>query len=436
MRLANGYLYFLTTILIASPALATLAGIPRPDTVLAPLNVVVFLLVLLRRPLPRAIAAIGVGFLVVLGFALLTILPPSSMEAVPDVLQVTIPALLLVLVHRKLAEATDPDQAARHLLGFAALLIGLPVLVEVATGIHFVSGQESFGDQATSIFRGTFFNPNDMAACAAMVLVALCHFFVVRPAPPRVRMAGVGLLALTGFAVFVGGSRAATLIGVMAVSAAVFVVASGAVRVLVAIASATLLTLVSDLDWLDRMLRALEQVPLFARTAERLHLAIFAFSDDRSISYRNDIYGYFVDHFQLLPVGYGPRNYGAFFGGGLNYDLAATNPHSFPIEAYLAFGLFGAAGYLVVLAALVACLWRSPQALRVRGFGLIALAAFVGLSFVPSSILRISALWLPLMTIAAAAVVARSRARSQDLGRARDGAANGAQLPTARRYAD
>lgn len=132
------------------------------------------------------------------------------------------------------------------------------------------------------------------------------------------------------------------------------------------------------------------------RFSSRLYLFLYDFSSDNSVSYRQEIYNYFWNHPPFLYTGYGPRNFAEYFGGHLSSSLGFTNPHSFIIELYLAFGIIAALGFVAYITVYaLTCLTGKGFSSKARFIALFSMVIFLVAGFIPSTIMRLPFIWLP-----------------------------------------
>jgi hypothetical protein len=133
-------------------------------------------------------------------------------------------------------------------------------------------------------------------------------------------------------------------------------------------------------------------IVLIATNAKRLWLGLYSLGGDKSVSYRSQIYEYFLDHLHTIDfLGLGIGNYSSFFHAN---DLASQNPHSLIIESFLAFGLLGGSLFLLIgLLFLIKGFTKNGYILNPL---IISTFAFISITFVPSSSIRLAIMWLPL----------------------------------------
>jgi len=395
------YLLFLVVVSIASPPLATRVGIPRLDTLSAPVNLLAFAVILVWVRLPTALFRMVAIQIVVFLFGIMSLLSTPPVEALPDVMMLISPALFLALFQGGFGGLQDPEPKIRRVLALASTFVFVPVLVESISGLRFV---ENTSTELLNmlVLKGFFFNPNDMSSVAVLLTGTLLYFYFLCSSTVREKFIGVLLVAGLTFSVLVGGSRTASLLLVLSFVVFAYIRLSHAARIALVPLIIFGLYSVFDISWLEPLLLTAMKYPLLEFSASKLYLALFFFNQDNSISYRSEIIQFFFENFKILLYGYGPRNYGEFFSG-LSNDLAATNPHAYLIEMYLAFGFFGFLASIAFLLSLTMSLLHSAADGRVekmqRQFSLVILAIFIGVSFIPSSILRLAIIWLPLLLV-------------------------------------
>jgi len=134
-----------------------------------------------------------------------------------------------------------------------------------------------------------------------------------------------------------------------------------------------------------------------ARSAERLWMALYNLSGDSSVGYRSQIYELAFPKLLSIFEGYGSREYGGFFAGDIVNPLAYKNPHSYVIEIALAYSSFAFLCLMGLLALMgLTSLYFWGVASR---FWLISAAFFLAGGFIPSTILRMQMVWLPMFML-------------------------------------
>lgn len=414
-------LYIILALLVLSPSLAVTFGMPRLDTLLSYMLPGIFIVLLMLVRMNKATAGLIFTQLALLLFGLASTLSNAGFANLPDIMFLPIASVFLLLFVWGLSPMQDPINGARALLTWATVLVVIPVYIEVATGFRFTPLALN-GGAMEGVFKGTFFNPNDMSSVLAALLVAQIYFYRFLPTPRRKRTEGMILFGISIGAVLIGGSRTALLIAVLVFFLSVLIRASRNQRIPLGMLAVASLALLSDLTWLEPILLWAMEVEVLSYSAEKLHLALFFLQDDNSISYRTEIISYFFDNFRFLFTGFGPRNYGEYFRG-LSNSLAATNPHVYLIEMYLAFGMFGFLATVAFFGQVFFLALRpesSTTALRSRQklFAALAVIVFLILSFVPSSIMRLGIIWFPLTLILWHQIYAQSLQRRRNRDRA------------------
>lgn len=137
---------------------------------------------------------------------------------------------------------------------------------------------------------------------------------------------------------------------------------------------------------------------LISENADRLWLALYSFSNDKSIESRSDIYKFFIDNYDFFHLGYGIKNYDGFFNSASLISLAKINPHSLLIDLSLSFGFLGLLFYLFPIFAFSVYFFKNCIKNDTRGFALFLISfmlVYISTSFVPSSIYRLPIYFSP-----------------------------------------
>lgn len=286
----------------------------------------------------------------------------------------------------------------RRFITVFALFITLPALIELISGFQFVYGDEAFAITAGTI-KGLFFNPNNLATAALCLSPAVLFFFHSIEPTQQSRLKGWLLFLLLGGIIFAAASRTAIAVYLLLTLFFIAYRENGLTTPL-AIGLAALVFMAIPPESIQHFLLSLNGNEFLERVSSRLYLFLYDFESDNSISYRQEIYDYFRSHPPFLITGYGPRNFIGYFGGHLSNSLGFTNPHSFLIEVYLAFGLVSLLGFLSYAIAYLATVWRAtgiPSKSRLVASS--AIAVFFVAGFIPSTIMRMPFIWLPCILI-------------------------------------
>lgn len=400
----NLYLYTLYITFFGymfGPAINFKTGIPRIDNPLTVLFVLIgFVVFFLEngRMLTKiytmliALSAMSIWPGIHLGISSLT--PTQFM----DILFFMVLPAFFYLFYQVLIRDHDPLTRIQRFLIVFALLTAVPPFLEAATGIQFVNASESLTIETGSL-KGLFFNPNNLATAAVCLAPAVLFFFTLEGRNTKERLSGWVLYLLLGMSIFASVSR--TAIGCYLLISFIYIVyrRKGYITVLLtAFLFGTLALLPSQA--IQEFLLSLNGNEFLERFSSRVYLFLYDFSSDNSVSYRQEIYNYFWENPPFLPVGYGPKNFGEYFGGHLSDSLGFQNPHSFIIELYLGFGLVSLAGFVAYVLIYVKNLtFNRYLGSKSRLFGLVAMGIFLLAGFIPSTILRMPFIWLPCLLI-------------------------------------
>jgi len=267
-----------------------------------------------------------------------------------------------------------------NLFYYILVFIFASVIFEMFTGYRFTIDIE---DPTKAQHIASFFNnPNNLAASSLMIFLIIFYLSKDFGTKMKNRL----ILSIETFILFITMSRVTLLIFFIVVSLSLF---NNIYFILF-----TLLFIIFIIPNFESILLNLYQsdMGLVSENAERLWLGMYGLNDDKSISYRSEIYEYFINHLDSLrSMGYGTRNFSDFFH---STDLASLNPHSLIIENFLAFGIPGGILFLIIL--MVVTLKYFSKSNKIVDPLIISIFAFLILSFVPSSSIRLSLMWVPL----------------------------------------
>ena len=263
---------------------------------------------------------------------------------------------------------------------YILLFIGLSVVFEMLTGYRFTVDKDSVSE---GLFIASFFNnPNNLAVVSLMLFLVV--FYLSNRFGTKLKNRLILLVEI--FILTIAMSRVTLFIFLIVLSLMLFTNIYFIIFLLI--------FTIFIIPNLESILLSLSHsdIPLIAENANRLWLGIYGLSDDKSISYRNEIYEYFLYHLDDLNLmGYGTRNFVDFFH---STGLASANPHSLIIENFLAFGIVGGTLFIVIF--IVLFLKYISQSTKLLDPLIVSMFAFMVLSFVPSSSIRLSLMWVPL----------------------------------------
>lgn len=393
-------LYLSTILIVVSPSLSTLFHIPRLDTVLTPINSLIFLIWLIQYGLIRGLNKITLAWLCIFLTAYISLLLHFSIEKLYDTLFFSFIGFLIYVIYLYYISINFDISKIQKFIFIIALIIYLGFILEFFFKIQLVIGNEELVILGGA-FKGFFFNTNDQAVVVTMMNACISFFYILIPTKRTTKLIGYVLVLFGGWVVFISASRAALAGYLIILLATTFINSKSFMRIMYVILFAFIWHTITDFTLLLPIFDYLEKFTFLERSVTRFRLAIFNIDDDRSVDYRSEIYNKFLDNFHVITLGYGPRDYADFFKQNpLSYNLGYTNPHSFFIELYLAFGILAFLGFAYFLAISVIQIYRSPSInLNQKNFYLITLLLFCWLVWVPSSILRMPLIWLPLFLI-------------------------------------
>ncbi|WP_373778824.1 O-antigen ligase family protein [Glaesserella sp.] len=410
----SGILWISLLLLLLSPMLANHIGVPRLDTGLAGAYFVLGLVTLISVNIDKRILLSIVIFLFIFSFGILSTLLSFSIQKVLDVFFFGYLIFLYLYLYLFL-DNKELDKNIRMLLLVLISIILIAFVIEFVFGFQFVSGNEELSilDEA---YKGLFFNTNDQAVVIASLAAVVSFFYILDQKDRKIRLIGYFLLSLAGMVVFVSASRAALLSYLMMVFLVLFLNANKFLKMLYVFFAFVISLFLFNLEWLEQVLYSLTQISWLERPAERVLLALFSLDQDQSVGYRTEIYTAFVDNFKVIWLGYGPRDYAAYFDKiPLSYGLGYTNPHSLFIEIYLAFGFFGFVLFILfILYSFFVVFTSRAVNFSQKVFSTFVLTNFCWLVWVPSSVFRLPIVWLPVFLIVIFCVVKEYNYKNKD----------------------
>lgn len=383
--------------LIISPSFSTVFSLPRLDTALMPVYLLLTVFLFFIYKLEKIEWNFLVYFLLLILFAFSSLILNFSFDAFVDVCFYSFILFLFFfsLQYVKLKEI----KKIRLIIFVLSTLIILGFLSEILLGIQLVNGNDQL-EISEGAFKGFFFNTNDQAVVSTSLCSAICFFYILKERNFKIRFIGYMLLMLLGVVVFVSASRAALLGYILTFLFTFFLNAGPLMRLGYLSLISFFAIFIFNITLLIPVLNFLSGFSWLERSIDRFQLALFSLDEDNSVGYRTEIYQKFFENAKVLWLGYGPRNYENYFKEHpLSYSLGYTNPHSFFIEIYLAFGIFA---LIVFLAFLVkACFFVQSSKLlsSQKAFFIFTVILFSWLVWVPSSILRLPLVWYPIFLI-------------------------------------
>lgn len=401
----SGVLWISLLLLLISPALSTQIGLPRLDTGLAGVYLFLGLITLCIMKIDKKMLFSIMIFVFILFLGVLSTLLNFSVQKILDVFFFG----YLIFLYLYLYLSLDSDEIEKRIKIFIVILISLILgafAIELLFGFQFVYSYEEFS-VLDETYKGLFFNTNDQAV-VVMALSSIVSFFcVLGEKNNKIKLIGYLLLLLSGFVIFVSGSRVALLTYVIMFFLVIFLNANYFLKIIYVFLAFTISLFLLNLEWLEQVIYSLTKISWLERPAERVLLALFSLEQDHSVGYRTEIYTAFLDNFKFLWLGYGPRDYSAYFDKiPLSYSLGYTNPHSLFIDMYLAFGFLGFFLYILfIFSSLLIVLISSVLSLSQKTFSVFLIVNFCWLVWVPSSVFRLPLVWLPVFLIVIFCVV-------------------------------
>jgi hypothetical protein len=270
---------------------------------------------------------------------------------------------------------------------------------EVLLGIQLVNGNDQL-EVSEGAFKGFFFNTNDQAVVSTSLCAAISFFYIINESRTKTRMFGYILLIFLGVVIFVSASRAALLGYLLTVLLTLFLNSGKLMKIGYISIFSFFSIFIFNKNLLIPLLNFLSGFSWLERSIDRFQLALFSLDEDNSIGYRTEIYQKFFENAKVLWLGYGPRNYDSYFKEyPLSYSLGYTNPHSFFIEIYLAFGIFALIIFLLFLLRSCNFIMLSKLMMSQKIFYFFTIILFSWLVWIPSSILRLPLVWYPIFLI-------------------------------------
>lgn len=392
-------LLFGLALAIFSPAMSSLAGLPRLDSALGGLFLALSLIALFSIKFEANLLKFLLPLYAIVFFGLLSVLSAFSSEKLVDTLFFGL--VIFTLHYSFLAfHHGNGENEIRRLLLILSLFVLLGFFIEAGLGIQLVSGNEDL-TVTDKAFKGFFFNTNDQAVVVMSLAAAVGYFFVVRGEEFKWKATGYGLLLLMGIVVLLSASRSVLASYLAMMMLLLFLNASVYFRAVYLLFACVIVLFIFNLSWLEEVFIQLSRIEWLERPIERFALAIFSLESDNSVGYRTEIYTTFLQNFKWLWLGYGPRDYAHYFDQiKLSFPLGYTNPHSFFIEVYLAFGIFAFIAFIgFLLIALFSVLNSGVLNLKEKVFILFIIVNFCWIVWVPSSILRLPLVWYPLFLV-------------------------------------
>lgn len=391
-----------------SPVLSNLAGIPRLDSALGFVFVLLSAIMLFVKDTEKDFFKLLMPFYIILFFGFLSVAVSFSTEKLVDLFFFGI--VIFIFHYSYLAfRHEDGEKEIRQLLLMLSFLVLLGFFVEALLGIQLVSGNEEL-TVTESAFKGFFFNTNDQAVVMIALAAAVSFFYIIKSTSLKIKATGYFLLILMGIAIIVSASRSVLASYLTMLAVLLFLNASLYFKAFYIFLGCIAVLFIFNLAWLQELFILLAKIPWLERPIERFSLVIFAIDDDKSVSYRTEIYTVFLDNLKILWLGYGPRDYIRYFTDiRLSFPLGYTNPHSFFIEIYLAFGIFAFIALIYfLLSSAFYILMNYALKWKEKVFALFIIVNFCWVVWVPSSIFRLPLVWYPVFLVLVYAVLKKN----------------------------
>lgn len=384
---------------VLSPALSNLTGLPRLDSALGSVFFILSAIALFAHKIETDFLKFLMPLYGIFFFGFLSVLSSFSTEKLVDlfffgIVIFTFHYSFLAFRHR------SGENDMRILLLGISLFVLLGFFIEAGLGIQLVSGNEEL-TVTDKAFKGFFFNTNDQAVVIVSLAAAVGFFFIIRGASLKLKAIGYALLFMMGIVVVVSASRSVLASYLLMLMLLLFLNASVYFKAVYVLLGCVIMLFIFNLSWLQEVFIQLSRIEWLERPIERFSLAIFSMNDDKSVGYRTEIYTTFIDNFKVLWLGYGPRDYIHYFDQiKLSFPLGYTNPHSFFIEVYLAFGIFAFVCFIgFLLFSVFYVLNSGALSCKEKIFILFMIANFCWIVWVPSSIFRLPLVWYPLFLV-------------------------------------
>jgi len=395
---AGVLLYGSLILLILSPFISTSFGMPRVDTGLMPIYLLLTVLVMFTFPMKKELLHVFTCFLGIAFFSFISLILNFSLDRFIDVNFFCFILFLFYFSYLYLQE--NALKKIRVLLFTIFFLISIGFFLELLLGVQLVSGNDQL-EVSEGAFKGFFFNTNDQAVVVTALSAAISFFYILKEDNLKIKLFGYIILLVLGLIVLVSASRAA-LVGYLFIILITFYLNSNKLtKLFYGGFSLILMLFIFDINKLIPILKFLAQFSWLERSIQRFELAIFALDEDNSVGYRAEIYQKFLENFKIVWLGYGPRNYENYFNiSQLSYSLGYTNPHSFFIEIYLAFGVFSLILFLIFLFYSIIIVVKNKKFYNSQKiFCVFYILLFCWLIWIPSSILRLPLVWYPIFLI-------------------------------------
>ena len=386
-------------LIVLSPALSYQIGIPRLDSGLSFVFVLLSIIALCVKAIETNFLKFILFLYGIFFFGFLSVIAHFSADKIIDLFFF---GIIIFIFHYSFLSSLSENREneIRRLLLMLSILVILGFMIEAVLGIQLVSGNDELTVE-NNAFKGFFFNTNDQATVVISLASAVGFFYLIRETSFKTKLIGYFLLLIIGAVVIVSASRTVLFSYLLMFILILFLNATIYFKILYLFLGSILILFIFNLSWLEELFNLLAKIEWLARPIERFALAIFSLDDDQSVGYRTEIYTGFIDNFKLLWIGYGPRDYINYFDDvKLSLPLGYTNPHSFFIEIYLAFGLFA---FIILIFFLLYSIYYILKdkylKTKEKTFILFIFLNFCWIVWVPSSIFRLPLVWYPIFLV-------------------------------------
>ena len=386
-------------LIVLSPALSYQIGIPRLDSGLSFVFVLLSIIALCVKAIETNFLKFILFFYGIFFFGFLSVITHFSAGKIIDLF--FFGSIIFIFHYSFLSSLSENrENEIRRILLILSTLVILGFMIEAVLGIQLVSGNDELTVE-NNAFKGFFFNTNDQATVVISLASAVGFFYLIRETSFKTKLIGYFLLLIIGAVVIVSASRTVLFSYLLMFILILFLNATIYFKILYLFLGSILILFIFNLSWLEELFNLLSKIEWLARPIERFALAIFSLDDDQSVGYRTEIYTGFIDNFKLLWIGYGPRDYINYFDDvKLSLPLGYTNPHSFFIEIYLAFGLFS---FIILIFFLLYSIYYILKdkylKTKEKTFILFIFLNFCWIVWVPSSIFRLPLVWYPIFLV-------------------------------------
>ena len=401
-------------LIVLSPALSYQIGIPRLDSGLSFVFVLLSIIALCVKAIEKNFLKFILFLYGIFFFGFLSVIAHFSADKIIDLFFF---GIIIFIFHYSFLSSLSENREneIRRILLILSILVILGFMIEAVLGIQLVSGNDELTVE-NNAFKGFFFNTNDQATVVISLASAVGFFYLISETSFKTKLIGYFLLLIIGAVFICRASRTVLFSYLLMFILILFLNATVYFKILYLFLGSILILFIFNLSWLEELFNLLAKIEWLARPIERFSLAIFSLDDDQSVGYRTEIYTGFIDNFKLLWIGYGPRDYINYFDDvKLSLPLGYTNPHSFFIEIYLAFGLFAFIIFIFFLLYSIYYILKDKYLkTKEKAFILFIFLNFCWIVWVPSSIFRLPLVWYPIFLVLIYTILNRNSVRHRN----------------------